>query len=85
MSDITARKRVEAELQQVHDELEHRVTERTEALRRANEELRTDIINRKRAEKEIVETLQPVAGNKRHADSVRKTCGRRTLGRRRRP
>jgi PAS domain S-box-containing protein len=50
VSDITVRKRVEAELQQVHDELEHRVTERTEALRRANEELRTDIINRKRAE-----------------------------------
>jgi PAS domain S-box-containing protein len=50
VSDITARKLVEAELQQVHDELEHRVTERTEALRRANEELRTDVINRKRAE-----------------------------------
>ncbi|MBU2261938.1 MAG: PAS domain S-box protein, partial [Proteobacteria bacterium] len=50
MSDITARKRVEAELQQVHDELEHRVTERTVALRRANEERRTDIINRKRVE-----------------------------------
>ena len=58
VSDITARNRVEAELQQVHDELEHCVTERTEALRRANEELRTDIINRKRAEKEVVETLQ---------------------------
>ncbi|MBU2233941.1 PAS domain S-box protein, partial [Patescibacteria group bacterium] len=50
MSDITARKRAEAELQQVHDELEHRVTERTVALRRANEERRTDIINRKRVE-----------------------------------
>lgn len=50
VSNITARNRVEAELQQVHDELEHRVTERTEALRRANEERRTDIINRKRVE-----------------------------------
>jgi PAS domain S-box-containing protein len=50
VSDITIRKRVEADLRQVHDELEHRVTERTEALRRANEELRTDIINRKRVE-----------------------------------
>jgi len=58
VSDITARNRVEAERQQVHDELEHRVTERTEALRQANEELRTDITERKRAEKEIVETLQ---------------------------
>jgi len=50
MSDITARKQAEAELQQVHDELEHRVTERTEALRRANKERRTDVINRKRVE-----------------------------------
>ena len=58
VSDITARNRVEAERQQVHDELEHHVTERTEALRQANEELRTDITERKRAEKEIVETLQ---------------------------
>jgi PAS domain S-box-containing protein len=58
VSDISARKRAEVELQQVRDELEHRVTERTEALRRANEELRTDIINRKRAEKEVVEALQ---------------------------
>ncbi|MCG2740699.1 MAG: PAS domain S-box protein [Syntrophaceae bacterium] len=50
MSDITARKQAEAELQQAHDELEHRVTERTEALRRANKERRTDVINRKRVE-----------------------------------
>ncbi|MBU4371236.1 MAG: PAS domain S-box protein [Proteobacteria bacterium] len=50
MSDITARKQAEAELQQAHDELEHRVTERTEALRRANKERRTDVINRKRQE-----------------------------------
>ena len=56
VSDITARKRVEAELQQVHDDLEHRVAERTEALRRANEELRTDIINRKRAEEMLHRT-----------------------------
>ena len=50
VSDISARNRVEVELQQVRDELEHRVTERTVALRRANEERRTDIINRKRVE-----------------------------------
>ena len=50
LSDITARNRAEAELQQAHDELEHRVTERTEALRRANKERRTDVINRKRVE-----------------------------------
>jgi len=50
VSDITVRKRVEAELQQLNDELEHRATERTKALRRANGERRTDIINRKRVE-----------------------------------
>jgi len=50
MSDITDRKRGETEMQQVHDELEHRVTEGTEALKWANEERRTDITNRKRVE-----------------------------------
>jgi len=63
VSDITARNRVEAELQQVHDELGHRVTERTEALRRANEERRTDIINRKRVE----EMLHRTEGNFRRS------------------
>jgi PAS domain S-box-containing protein len=58
LSDITERKQVEAELQQAYDELEHRVAERTEALRRANDELRTDIINRKQSEKVIIRTVQ---------------------------
>ncbi len=56
VSDITVRKRVEAELQQLNDELEHRVRERTEELMRANEELRMDIINRKRMEKILYRT-----------------------------
>ena len=51
--DITERRRAEEALQQAHDELEQRVAERTEELRRANEKLRADIIGRKRAEEEI--------------------------------
>ncbi|MBM3854922.1 MAG: PAS domain S-box protein, partial [Verrucomicrobia bacterium] len=38
--DITARQKTEAALRQAHDELEHRVQERTAALERANAELR---------------------------------------------
>ncbi|MCK9195537.1 MAG: PAS domain S-box protein [Syntrophales bacterium] len=56
MGDITARKQAEAALQQVHDELEHRVTERTAALKWANEERRTDIINRQRVEEMLHRT-----------------------------
>ncbi|MBU1964405.1 MAG: PAS domain S-box protein, partial [Proteobacteria bacterium] len=63
MSDITACKQAEAELQQAHDELEHRVTKRTEALRRANKERRTDVINRKRVE----EMLHRTEGNFRRS------------------
>ncbi|MCX5826263.1 MAG: PAS domain S-box protein, partial [Deltaproteobacteria bacterium] len=63
LSDITAQKQAEAALQQVHDELEHRVTERTTALRRANKERRTDVINRKRVE----ELLHRTEGNFRRS------------------
>lgn len=38
--DITERLRIEAELRQARDELEHRVHERTAALEAANEEVR---------------------------------------------
>lgn len=52
-SDVTDRKRAEVALQQAHDELEQRVTARTEELRQANEELQAEITERKRAEKAL--------------------------------
>lgn len=51
--DITERKQVEELLKQTHDELEHRVSQRTTALRTTNEQLRAEILERRRAEKEV--------------------------------
>ena len=51
----TLRRRAEKALQQAHDELEHRMAERTEELRQANEELRTEITERKQAEEALRE------------------------------
>ena len=47
-------KQAEEALQSVHNELEQRVADRTEELMRVNEELRTEIAERKRAEEAIV-------------------------------
>jgi diguanylate cyclase (GGDEF)-like protein/PAS domain S-box-containing protein len=53
--DITSRKRAEGSLRKARVELENRVRERTEALTRANEQLRQEILDRKRAEALLVE------------------------------
>jgi C4-dicarboxylate-specific signal transduction histidine kinase len=49
----TARKRAEEALSKAHAELEQRVQERTVELAQTNESLRAEIVERKRAEKEL--------------------------------
>lgn len=48
--DISDRKQVEAALQQAHSELEVRVHQRTAELKQSNEQLRSEIVERERAE-----------------------------------
>ncbi|MFH0960589.1 MAG: sigma 54-interacting transcriptional regulator [Pseudomonadota bacterium] len=58
ISDITARKLAEKELQEAHDELENRVEERTYELQKANKQLKEEIVERKQAEKSLRESEQ---------------------------
>ena len=50
VTDITARKKAEAELHRAHDELEQRVRDRTSELARANSDLQVEMAERERAE-----------------------------------
>ena len=52
--DIIDRKRAEQELQRARDELEIRVEKRTADLKTANEELRSEVAERKRVEKQLL-------------------------------
>jgi PAS domain S-box-containing protein len=54
VTDITARKQVEALLQQSHNVLELRVKQRTNQLAKINDSLKAEIAERKRAEEEIL-------------------------------
>jgi PAS domain S-box-containing protein len=51
--DVTERRRAEQALQKAHDEMEQRVEERTAELAHTNEQLKREIIERKRTEKEL--------------------------------
>ena len=54
--DITARKHAEAGMKKANDRLERRVEQRTEALERANNQLRSEIEERKRVERALRES-----------------------------
>ncbi|NLK51990.1 MAG: PAS domain S-box protein [Syntrophomonadaceae bacterium] len=56
LRDITERKLLEIELTKHRDDLEQLVKQRTEELKRANEELQKDIIERERAEEALRES-----------------------------
>ena len=53
ISDITARKTAEEALQQVNEQLERRVSERTDQLQRAHDELLAQITERERTEEQL--------------------------------
>jgi two-component system, NtrC family, sensor kinase len=50
----TARKRAEGALREAHDQLEQRVRQRTAELAQTNDTLRAEIVERRRAEKELL-------------------------------
>jgi PAS domain S-box-containing protein len=56
--DITERKQAEKMLKKAHDELEKRVQKRTAELLRLNDQLKVEIQDRKRAEKQIKASLR---------------------------
>ncbi|MFH1112811.1 MAG: sigma 54-interacting transcriptional regulator [Pseudomonadota bacterium] len=56
--DVTGRKLIEEALQRAHDELEDRVEERTSELREANDLLKREIAERRKAEDALAESQQ---------------------------
>lgn len=59
--DITDRKRIEDELQEANERLEHRVRERTSELARANDGLEAEIVRREQVEETLRESKERFA------------------------
>ena len=68
--DVTARKRVEAALQEAHDQLEVRVAERTAELQQANRRLEAEIQERQQTEAALIEA-QAATEAARQADRLK--------------
>ncbi|MGQ0595291.1 MAG: sigma 54-interacting transcriptional regulator [Gammaproteobacteria bacterium] len=66
--DIIERKRAQEDLQKARDDLERRVVERTRELAVANEELQSEIAERKRVEERLAVGLQEI--EKSHQDMI---------------
>ena len=68
--DVTERRQAEEALQKTHDELEARVAERTAELATANEELQTEIAERRRVEEALRHSEQHFRSLIRNASDV---------------
>ena len=69
-NDISQRIRAEEQLRRVYEELEATVQERTQELLKANEDLTKEIVERKRAEAELIEQSRNLVAERQRFNNV---------------